>query len=126
MRLRHVSALDCYTAAFGIFLFVSPWVFAYVSETARIEVWAACATIAAASVAAIVAFSDWEEWVNVLLGIWLVISPWILGFAHTKAMHVCILLGAMVTFVAALQLWLVHFEPDYGTESQRQNVDTRR
>ena len=29
MKLRNVSSLDCYTAAFGSFLFVSPWIFAY-------------------------------------------------------------------------------------------------
>jgi hypothetical protein len=45
---------------------------------------------------------------------------------HTKAMHVCILLGAMVAFVAALELWLVHFEPDYSTESQGQKADIPR
>ena len=57
--------------AFGPFLFVSPWLFAYVSEEAHVEVWAAGAAIAAISIAAIVAFSDWEEWVNVLRGLWL-------------------------------------------------------
>lgn len=118
MKLRNVSALDCYTAAFGSFLFVSPWIFAYVSETARIEVWVTGAAIAAASVAAIVTVSDWEEWVNLMLGAWLIISPWLLGFVHTKAMHVCVLLGALVAFVAALELWLVHFEPDYGVRSR--------
>jgi hypothetical protein len=118
MKLRNVSALDCYTAAFGSFLFVSPWIFAYVSEAVRIEVWITGAAIAAASVAAIVTVSDWEEWVKLMLGAWLIISPWLLGFVHTKAMHVCVLLGALVAFVAALELWLVHFEPDYGVRSR--------
>jgi hypothetical protein len=68
---HHTPALDFYETAFGPFLFVSPWLFAYVSEEARVEVWAAGAAIAAISIAAIVAFSDWEEWVNVLLGLWL-------------------------------------------------------
>jgi hypothetical protein len=69
MKLRNVSALDCYTAAFGSFLFVSPWIFAYVSEAVRIEVWITGAAIAAASVAAIVTVSDWEEWVKLMLGL---------------------------------------------------------
>jgi SPW repeat len=46
--------------------------------------------------------SAWEEWFNLLLGLWSMVSPWALGFMHTKAMHVSIGLGAMVTFVAAL------------------------
>ena len=106
MRLRRASALDVYEVAFGLFLFASPWLFAYVSEKARIDIWASGAAIAAIAVAAIVAFSDWEEWLNLALGVWLMISPWLLGFMHTKAMHVSILLGAMVAFVAALELWL--------------------
>lgn len=115
MTFRRISTLDCYEVAFGLFLFVSPWLFAYVSEMVRIEVWAAGAVIVAISIAAIVAFSDWEEWVNLVLGVWLVISPWVLGFVHTRAMHVSTLIGAMVVFIAALELWLVHYEPDYGS-----------
>jgi hypothetical protein len=116
MKFRRVSALDCYAVAFGLFLFVSPWLFAYVSEKVRIEVWAAGAAIAAISIAAVVAFSEWEEWVNLLLGAWLVISPWVIGFVHTRAMHVSILIGLMIAFLAALELWITHYEPDYGSE----------
>ena len=64
MRWRRQFALDFYTAAFGLFLFVSPWLFAYASETARLDLWASGAAIAAISIAAIFAFSNWEEWLN--------------------------------------------------------------
>ena len=116
MTFRRISALDCYAAAFGLFLFASPWLFAYVSEMVRIEIWAAGAAIVAVAIAAIVAFSDWEEWLNLVLGVWLVISPWVLGFEHTRAMHVSTMIGAMVAFIAALELWLVHYEPNYGAQ----------
>ena len=114
MKIRRIAALDCYTGAFGLFLFVSPSLFAYVSEKARVDIWTTGAAIAVLSIAAIVAFSDWEEWTNLLLGLWLIVSPWALGFAHTRAMHVTILIGVLVACFAALELWLVHFEPDYG------------
>jgi hypothetical protein len=39
----------------------------------------------------------------------------VLGFTHTKAMHVSIALGALVAFMAALELWLVNFEPQYDS-----------
>jgi SPW repeat len=121
MRLRRIAALDCYTGAFGLFLFVSPWLFAYVSEKARVDIWTSGAAIVAISIAAIVAFSDWEEWTNLLLGLWLIVSPWALGFAHTRAMHVTIFIGVLVAFFAALELWLLHFEPDYGPPKQPQH-----
>jgi hypothetical protein len=114
MKIRRIAALDCYTGAFGLFLFISPWLFAYVSERARLDIWTTGAAIAVLSIAAIVAFSDWEEWANLLLGLWLIVSPWALGFAHTRAAHVTILTGVLVASFAALELWLVHFAPDYG------------
>ena len=115
MRLRRESALDCYTVAFGLFLFVSPWLFAYANEGVRIDLWTSGAAIAAMSVAAIVAFARWEEWLNLLLGFWLIASPWALGFAHTRAMHVSIAIGALVAFFAALELWLVKYDTGYGS-----------
>jgi SPW repeat len=115
MKWRRQSALDFYTAAFGLFLFVSPWLFAYADKNARLDLWASGAAIAAISVAAIVAFSNWEEWLNLLLGFWLIASPWVLGFVHTRAMHVSIALGVLVAFMAALELWLVNFEPQYDS-----------
>jgi hypothetical protein len=96
-------------------VFVSPWLFAYANENARLDLWASGAAIAAISIAAVIAFSDWEEWLNFLLGFWLIASPWVLGFAHTRAMHVSIGLGVMVAFIAALELWLVNYEPQYGS-----------
>ena len=120
MRMRRISTLDCYEVAFGLFLFVSPWLFAYVSEKARIDIWLSGAAIALIAVAAIVAFADWEEWINLLLGVWLMISPWLLGFMHTRAMHVSILLGAMVAFIAALELWLVHYDASYNSDAPKQ------
>jgi hypothetical protein len=115
MRWRRQFVLDFYTATFGLLLFASPWLFAYVNKDARLDLWASGAAIAAISVFAIVAFSNWAEWLNVLFGFWLIASPWVLGFAHTRAMHVSIGLGAMVAFIAALELWLVSYEPQYGS-----------
>jgi len=46
MRWRRESALDVCTGTFGLFVFVSPWLFAYASEVARIDVWATGAAIA--------------------------------------------------------------------------------
>jgi hypothetical protein len=44
---------------------------------------------------------------------------------HTKAMHVSILIGVMVTFIAALELWLVYYEPDYGSEQPQQITEPK-
>jgi predicted MFS family arabinose efflux permease len=119
MRWRRESAIDLYNLLFGVFLFASPWLFAYVSEKVRFDVWISGAAVVAVSIAAIVAFSDWEEWFNLALGVWLMGSPWVLGFTHTRPMHVCIAIGAMVAFVAALELWLSKYDPTYASNPHK-------
>jgi hypothetical protein len=37
-----------------------------------------------------------------------------LGFTHTKAMHVSIGAGIVVTFMAGLELWLVNYDSQQG------------
>ena len=91
-----------------MFLLISPWLFAMANGTAAADLRASGAAIAILSLAAMLAFANWEEWVNLLLGLWLIVSPWVLGFAHTRGMHFSIVVGAAVTFLAALELWLVY------------------
>jgi hypothetical protein len=112
---RRESVLDLYSLMVGLFLLASPWLFGFANESARIDIWVSSALIAATSIVAIVMFSDWEEWLNLFLGFWLIVSPWLLGFPHTKAMHFCIGAGIIVTFMAGLELWLLKYDPQQAT-----------
>jgi SPW repeat len=103
---RRESVLDLYNLLLAALLFVSPWLFKLSNTAAKMDLWAGGAVIAAISLAAIAAYASWEEWTNVAVGLWLVISPWALGFAHTRAMHYSIGIGAVVAFFALLELWL--------------------
>src|SRR5215475_15293958 len=112
---RRESALDLYNLSLAAILLVCPWLFTLTNTTARIDLWASGLAVILISLAAIAAFAKWEEWANLILGLWLIASPWILGFAHTRAMHFSIGIGAVVVFMAMLELWLVyeaaHFAP---------------
>ncbi len=107
-RWRPESVLDLYNLLLAMFLFISPWLFARANGTAAVDLRVSGAAIAALSLAAVLAFANWEEWANLLLGFWLIVSPWALGFAHTRAMHFSIGVGLAVAFLAALELWLVY------------------
>ncbi len=123
-KWRRESGLDVYNLLLAMFLLISPWLFAHANSTAALDLRVSGAAIAILSLAAMVAFAYWEEWVNLLLGLWLIVSPWLLGFAHTRAMHFSIAVGVAVTFLAALELWLVHdaSHPDALTsEPQRKH-----
>jgi hypothetical protein len=115
-RLRRQAALDLYTLACGVFLLIAPWLFGFVRPLGRLDAELVGLAVVALSIAAIFMFADWEEWVKVLLGAWLIAAPWLLCFAHTSAMHVSIAMGLAVTFLALLEHWVVH-DPDCATSA---------
>jgi len=105
---RKEAVLDIYNLAVGVFLLLSPWVLALSHQAARIDVLAIGVLLMAVSAAALVAFATWEEWINLLLGLWLVASPWLLGFTQTRAAHLSIGAGLLIAYLAALELWLLY------------------
>jgi SPW repeat len=107
-KWRKESVLDIYNLLLALFLFATPWFFAYGNADAEIDLWGSSAAVAAVSIATFVAFSIWEEWLNLLLGAWLILSPWVIGFAHTRAMHYSIGIGAAVAYFAAVELFLIY------------------
>jgi len=53
-----------------------------------------------------VALHRWEEVGSVLLGLWLIVSPFVFGYASDQALQLWhIVLGALVAVVGAWQLW---------------------
>ena len=43
----------------------------------------------------------WQDWANLVLGLWLVLSPWILGFSGTSsATWNAVILGLLVGLLA--------------------------
>ncbi|WP_257167194.1 SPW repeat protein [Bradyrhizobium sp. SRS-191] len=107
------SALNIYTLACGLFLAGAPWLFGFVRPAGRLDAEIVGLAVVVLSIAGLMAFADWEEWLKVALGVWLIAAPWLLGFVHTPAMHVSIAIGIVVTFVSLLELWLAH-DPDFA------------
>jgi hypothetical protein len=52
----------------------------------RIDTWVSAALVAVISLLPLIAFRDWKEWIACILGLWIAVSPWVLGFQHTVAM----------------------------------------
>ena len=60
-------------------------------------------------VAALAQFAEWEEWVALVVGVLVVISPWVLGFAAIHAaMWTCVVLGIIVALSSISEIWTVH------------------
>jgi hypothetical protein len=47
----------------------------------------------------------WEEWINIVLGAWLIASPWVLGFTAPAATTNAIVIGLLLLAVAFYEAW---------------------
>ncbi len=97
----------------GLWVFLSPWVLQHTMATGA---WAARSTLSspamwnlyivgigvvAFAMAALVTFREWEEWANMVLGFWLYVSPWVLGFSYSALlMWNAVIVGALVVILA--------------------------
>jgi hypothetical protein len=113
-RWRRESILDVYNLVLGAFLFLSPWLLAFGYWPARIDTWVTGLLLVAISVGALMAFAEWEEWVSLILGLWMIVSPFLLDFPHAAAMAVNIGVGCVVAYLALMELWLIHYGSEHG------------
>jgi hypothetical protein len=58
---RKEYPLDVYKLGLGAFIFLSPWLFALTYAPARVESMISGATVILLSLAALIAFGDWED-----------------------------------------------------------------
>jgi len=110
-RLKHWQ--DAVNVVLGAWLVLSPWAMGYAGEAAAMAnaIVIGVALIAAA-LGAIFVPRAWEEWTEGVLGLWLIVSPWVLGFTAMNGAR----LTAVVTgiAIAALALWTLFSDKDYS------------
>lgn len=94
----------------GIWLFFSPWLLGFAMIQGAM--WNAVVfgvIIFLMSLAVLIRFHDWEEWIDGVIGVWLVISPWVLGFTvlaggSATATANFVIVGLLVLAMAAWSL----------------------
>jgi hypothetical protein len=103
----------------GAFLFFSPWIFGFEAGAMTQNATVAGIVIAVLAIAAMAAFAVWEEWLNLIVGLWTLVSPWVLAFqgSHTGA-TVHVIVGAAVAILAAVELWLMSQNPPRVTTNR--------
>lgn len=110
MRRTQETAIDWANLVAGVVLAATPWLFGYAGAAA--PQWNALivgVVIALVAIGALVSFRQWEEWVNLVLGLWVIISPWVLGFSGMRnAMVSHVVLGIIIAVLAAVELWLAN------------------
>jgi len=72
---------DWVVLVLGIWLFFSPFVLNYTQTTAAVNAYVIGLAAALFAILALLDSKLWEEWVNLALGAWLIISPFVLGYS---------------------------------------------
>ncbi|MCS6945356.1 MAG: SPW repeat protein [Sutterellaceae bacterium] len=111
MSIKHWQ--DPVNLVLGVWLIVSPWLLSYASEAAA--TWNAAilgVLISAAAIWALFRVFAWQQWANVAFGLWLIVSPWLLGFGGVAAaLYNAVIVGLVV---AVLALWALGTDRDIG------------
>ena len=118
-KWRNAAVCDVANLILGAFLFLSPWIFHFSPGAESWNAWVGGGVIVVLSIAALSAFAEWEEWLNLIVGLWLLVSPWALKFSgSTDAMRTDVIIGLIVAVIAAVELWILHRSPPRLTASR--------
>jgi len=111
--IKHVKHWqDPLNAALGVWLILSPWLVGFQDlETPAMNAVAVGILLGAAALGATFVPRAWEEWTEGALGLWMVVSPWVLGFASMRDP----MMNAVVTGIAVVVLaaWVLATDKDY-------------
>lgn len=102
----------------GVWLFISPWILGFSGlGIVAANAWIFGIVIAILAALAIFAYQQWEEWLNAAIGIWVFISPWVLGAAgNVSILWNSLIVGALLLVLA---LWSVTLEHGHGHIASR-------
>src|SRR5262249_52290145 len=125
---RQYAWQDGATLILGIWLFISPWVLQFggslagpgaeaatasvTSSSAAWDAWILGIIVFAVSASALGETAFGQEWVNLILGVWLFIAPWVLSFiVMQRASWDHWIVGVLVFVIAASRLLMTSTGP---------------
>jgi len=110
---RNARWQDVANFVLGAWLFISPWVLGF-SDAGKVATNASIfgIIIALLALSAIFAYQRWEEWLTAAIGVWVFISPWVLGaVSNARILWSSLVVGALLVILA---LWSSSLEHGSG------------
>jgi hypothetical protein len=109
----------------GIWLFISPWVLRFAATApaatpgagaaasggnalgyASWNAWVLGVIVFLVALSALSRMVFWQSWITLVLGVWIFIAPWVLGFAgYPRAAWDHWIVGALIFLVSVANLW---------------------
>jgi hypothetical protein len=111
MQVKHWQ--DPVNAVLAAWLILSPWAIGYSDDPfATGNAVVIGLALVAAALGAMVVPKAWEEWTEAALGLWLIASPWALGFSGLgNAMRAAVVTGIAIVVLA---IWTLASDKDYS------------
>jgi len=94
----------------GIWYFFTPWAISNSSMSSAdlgmtLNHWIVGAMVAVAAGLALQSLHVWEEWVNLVLGVWIILSPWMMNFSVDPVVTWnSIVVGSVVALMAGISI----------------------
>ncbi|MCB0064312.1 MAG: SPW repeat protein [Caldilineaceae bacterium] len=102
-QIRAASGIN---VVLGLWLIISPWVFSYTADSGALWnsiIVGIIVVILAGTRVANVMQNTWLSWLDLVLGLWIIISPWVYNYTmSTGAMWNSVIVGVLI---AALSIW---------------------
>lgn len=110
LKLRHWQ--DVVNALMGLVVMLSPWWLGFTdSMAASVNAVVVGLALIATAMGAILVPRPWEEWTEAALGLWLIMSPWVLQYALERENRlVMVALGAVIVLIAT---WTLLVDKEY-------------
>jgi hypothetical protein len=100
---------DPVNAVCGAWLILSPWALGFAgTPPAMWNFVVAGVLLVATALGAIFLPRIWEEWTETVIGLWVVVSPWVVGFATSESAKANAILSGLV--ILTLSLWTLQDE----------------
>jgi len=113
--------------AVGLWLTLAPWmipggIWEGRAVAASWNLWFSGTIVLVSSALALWSLKPWEEWVNLAVGAWLIVSPWILGYAGVGWFAWTSVLSGLIIVVLSLLALPIALKP--ARESARTSKRT--
>ena len=109
MKNRNQRWQDWINLIAGIWLFIVPWLFGFARTGYSWDAFLFGAVMIVFPILALIDKRMWEEWIDGIIGIWVFISPWVLGFStNSAAIWNFLAVGFVVTI---LSIWNLALTP---------------
>ena len=100
----YVKLCDLGSLVLGGILLIYPWLPGLHAGTQSQTAFISGAIIIVDLLASLAALAVWRGWLNLIVGFWLIISPWVLQFEGTRSMRLDVAIGTLVVLLAEIEL----------------------